>query len=64
MRTEKTKSFFLFQHSLSDYIRVAAIAIVVLFSIFILRLFGSKEDSENKTFRSLNKLTETVNLDN
>jgi len=64
MSTEKTKSFFLFQHPLFDYIRVAAIALVVLLAIFILRFFGSKDDSENKTFRSLNKLTETVNLDN
>jgi len=54
----------MFQHPLSDYIRVTAIALVVLLAIFILRLFGSKDDSENKTFRSLNKLTETVNLDN
>ena len=64
MSTEKTKSFFLFQHPLSDYIRVAAIALVVLLAIFILRVFGSKDDSENKTFGSYNKLTETVSLDN
>jgi hypothetical protein len=63
MSTEKTKSFLLFQHSLSDYIRVAAIAIVVMLAIFIVKLFGGKENNGNKTFRSYNKLTETINLD-
>ncbi len=64
MSTEKIKSFLLFQHSLSDYIRVAAITLVVLLAIFILRLFGSRDDSESKTYRSYNKLTETINLEN
>jgi len=64
MSTEKIKSFLLFQHSLSDYIRVAAIALVVLLAIFILRLFGSRDDSESNAYRSYNKLTETINFDN
>jgi len=64
MSTEKIKSFLLFQHPLSDYLRVAAIALVVLLAISVLRIFGSKDDSENKTILSYNKVTETINLDN
>jgi len=64
LSTEKIKSFFLVQHSLSDYLRVAAIALVVLLALFVLRFFGSKDDSENKTIISYNKLTETINHDN
>jgi hypothetical protein len=64
MSTGKTKSFFLFKHALSDYLRVAAIALIVLLAIFVLRLFGSRDDSENKTILGYSKLTETINLEN
>jgi len=64
MSTEKIKSFFLFQHPLSDYLRVAAIALIVLLALFVLKLFGSRDGSENKAIISYNNLTETINLDN
>jgi len=63
MSDEKTKFFTLLQHPLSEYIRVTAFLVVALLTIFILRLFGSRDNSENKIFQSGNKLVKTVRID-
>ena len=60
MSTGKKKAFLLFQHTLADYIRVTAIVLIVLLALFVLKLFGSRDNSENKLFRSYNKLAETI----
>ena len=54
METENCKTPLMLQHPLSDYLRVAILAIIVLIALFILKKLGKRTEIDYKVIREQN----------
>lgn len=55
METGNCKTFLNLQHPLTDYLRVAIIAIIVLITLFIVKKLGKRVGIDYKVIQANNK---------
>ncbi len=54
METGNCKTFLKLQHPLTDYLRVAVIAIIILITLFILKKLGKRTEIDYSVIREQN----------
>ncbi len=62
MSLENIKLPVMLKHSVVDYLRVSIIAIVILFTIFIVKMFGNRDENGNKKILEYNGVPSPIDL--